>query len=82
MRQRFFGNFADEKDVIEQFNIIPEDMDGKVLTPIFEDDHLSQKPLRSGEIWLDQGRKKVTPDYNEDEEAAIADRLRQLGYLE
>jgi predicted AlkP superfamily phosphohydrolase/phosphomutase len=61
---------------------VPEDMDGKVLTPIFQDDHLSQKPLRSRETGFDPGRKKVTPDYNEDEQAAIADRLRQLGYLE
>jgi predicted AlkP superfamily phosphohydrolase/phosphomutase len=61
---------------------VPEDMDGKVLTPIFEDDHLSRNPLRTGGVGLDQDRKGVLPEYDKDEEAAIADRLRQLGYLE
>jgi len=61
---------------------IPEDMDGKVLTAIFEEQFISQNSLRSGLWESENGDTKKQADYGENEKKAIADRLRQLGYLE
>jgi predicted AlkP superfamily phosphohydrolase/phosphomutase len=61
---------------------IPEDMDGKVLTSMFEEEALKLKPCQRGEAPPEIVRREVTPEYDEAEKAAISERLRQLGYLE
>jgi predicted AlkP superfamily phosphohydrolase/phosphomutase len=59
---------------------IPSDIDGKILTNVFTDDHLQQHPLR----YEKSGSEKLEhfEYYTEDEEKRISERLRGLGYIE
>ncbi len=60
---------------------IPKDMDGKVLTEIFEEDFLKNNPPRyerPGHV----GPAKDTVTYSEKETREVAERLKGLGYLE
>jgi hypothetical protein len=61
---------------------VPEDMDGKVLTSMFEEEVLRLKPCQRGEALPGIVRREVATEYDEAEKAAISERLRQLGYLE
>lgn len=61
---------------------IPEDMDGKVLTSMFEEEVLRLKPCQKGEAPPGIVKREVSTEYDEAEKDAISDRLRQLGYLE
>jgi predicted AlkP superfamily phosphohydrolase/phosphomutase len=60
---------------------IPEDMDGKVLTKIFEEDFLRDNPPRyerPGHV----APAKETVTYTEKESREVAERLKGLGYFE
>jgi predicted AlkP superfamily phosphohydrolase/phosphomutase len=60
---------------------IPPDMDGRVLTEIFDEDHLRRHPVQYGE----PEKNKSSPSLariDEEEERKIKDRLRGLGYIE
>ncbi|MFH1314202.1 MAG: alkaline phosphatase family protein [Candidatus Eisenbacteria bacterium] len=61
---------------------IPDDRDGRVLEEIFDPAYLAEHP--PDYVPADRGpstRDTATGGLNEDEEAAIAERLRGLGYL-
>jgi predicted AlkP superfamily phosphohydrolase/phosphomutase len=62
---------------------IPADMDGRILSEVLEDEYLGAHPVCYGagtaaEV-SPEGRH---PDYSEEEEDAIKERLRGLGYIE
>lgn len=71
---------------------IPNDMDGRVLMEIFEEDSefAKRKPKyvdpsyyeKKQEIEEKIGREKEEEEYSEEEERLIKERLRALGYLE
>lgn len=62
---------------------VPEDMDGKVLASILTDEELTRRPVALQEKAQSAStRREGFVDYDADEEKAIADRLRALGYLE
>ncbi len=59
---------------------VPEDMDGKILKEIVDDDHLSSNPI----ILADNIRADYSKDriYSQADEKKIEERLKNLGYLE
>lgn len=59
---------------------IPDDMDGKVLAEIIDDDFLTKHPVR----YSSSGVKEDVSDikYSEEEEKYIKDKLKGLGYIE
>jgi predicted AlkP superfamily phosphohydrolase/phosphomutase len=63
---------------------IPSDMDGRVLTQIFEDDYLARHPVRSIESTAPDASHRLPQQegYSLEEEDAIRERLRGLGYIE
>jgi predicted AlkP superfamily phosphohydrolase/phosphomutase len=61
---------------------VPEDMDGKVLGSIFQEEVLLQKPCIRKQTAEAQEQRKAISEYEEDENVAISQRLRDLGYLE
>ena len=61
---------------------ISEGMDGKMLSIIFHEPALIKNPFRIERHMLDDQAEENIPEYSENEKEAIADRLRQLGYLE
>jgi predicted AlkP superfamily phosphohydrolase/phosphomutase len=62
---------------------VPTDMDGKVLTQIYEEDFLANHPVRLIEgILTEAPFLTLQQDYSREEEEAIRDRLRGLGYIE
>jgi predicted AlkP superfamily phosphohydrolase/phosphomutase len=60
---------------------VPDDMDGKVLSDIFEPDVMKEHPITYSS-WEkgEAGHKEVTP-YSATEEEMVQERLRDLGYL-
>jgi predicted AlkP superfamily phosphohydrolase/phosphomutase len=62
---------------------VPDDMDGRVLTQIFEDDFLVSHPVCFVErIAPEACFSSLQQDYSQEEEEAIRERLRGLGYIE
>lgn len=62
---------------------VPAEMDGKVLTQLFEEDYLLSHPVRySDRITPDAPVAAPPQDYSQEEEDAIRERLRGLGYIE
>jgi len=59
---------------------IPNDMDGRVLTQIFEDEFLRQTPVNYREP--DEEREGLEGGYSEAEAERIRERLEGLGYLQ
>jgi predicted AlkP superfamily phosphohydrolase/phosphomutase len=60
---------------------VPDDMDGKVLSGIFEPDVMKQNPITyCASEGLEAGHQEITP-YSEGEEETVRERLRDLGYL-
>ncbi len=60
---------------------VPDDMDGKVLTDLFEDS--SRKDVQS--VGTNEAAKSPEPadqPYSEEEQALVEERLKNLGYLE
>lgn len=64
---------------------IPEDLEGEVVTEVFEPDYLESHPVRMGKSTLprDEASLFQTGDgLKESEEAQILERLKALGYFE
>jgi predicted AlkP superfamily phosphohydrolase/phosphomutase len=59
---------------------IPSDMDGKVLTNIFTEEHLSAQPVQFRAST--SSSFSATPGLDAEEARQIEDRLRDLGYIE
>ena len=59
---------------------VPKDLDGKVVSDAFEDSHLTTEPISFGDAVGDARRDEESP-YSAEEEAAIEESLRGLGYL-
>jgi predicted AlkP superfamily phosphohydrolase/phosphomutase len=64
-----------------QDHSIPNDMDGKVLTDIFTEDHLNRHPIQYSEP-PDIQWKGSTTELDAEETRKIEERLRGLGYIE
>ena len=62
---------------------IPEDMDGEVITGLFDEAQLKSSPprFRKSESRLPAGRTEEK-DYTDEDEEKVKERLRGLGYLE
>jgi predicted AlkP superfamily phosphohydrolase/phosphomutase len=58
----------------------PEGLDGGVLSGAFTPDHLREHPVGSVAA-LSSGKRDASSPYSEEEEAAIEESLRGLGYL-
>lgn len=59
---------------------VPEGLDGKVLTDAFDDEHISSHPIQTTTGVDKQTRDEESP-YSAEEEAAIEESLRGLGYI-
>jgi predicted AlkP superfamily phosphohydrolase/phosphomutase len=59
---------------------VPEDMDGRVLTEVFTQEHLAANPVRRGPPSMAPPAVERYTDRQTD--AVIAERLRALGYLD
>jgi predicted AlkP superfamily phosphohydrolase/phosphomutase len=60
---------------------IPKDVDGRVLTDIFTEDHLNRHPIRYSKP-PDAQWKASTAELDAEETRKIEERLRGLGYIE
>ncbi|PYJ65831.1 MAG: hypothetical protein DME76_17785 [Verrucomicrobia bacterium] len=60
---------------------VPEDMDGKVLTSVFQPDFLSAHAVRAGAA-SGTSRADRPSGYTDEESAKVEERLQALGYLE
>jgi predicted AlkP superfamily phosphohydrolase/phosphomutase len=60
---------------------VPEDMDGKVLTSLFQPDFLSTHAVRAGAASGTSGADRPS-GYTNEEAAKVEERLQALGYLE
>jgi predicted AlkP superfamily phosphohydrolase/phosphomutase len=62
---------------------VPNDMDGRVIRQAFLPEYLEQNPIRFGEV-SDEGTREVerVSGYSAEESERIAERLRNLGYIE
>jgi predicted AlkP superfamily phosphohydrolase/phosphomutase len=58
----------------------PEGLDGSVLSSAFTPDHMRKHPVGSVAA-LSSGKRDTSSPYSEEEEAAIEESLRGLGYL-
>jgi predicted AlkP superfamily phosphohydrolase/phosphomutase len=62
---------------------VPEDMDGRVLTSLFDSDYVRQHPLqRGGGSAVEGSDEPSSAEYSQEEEEAVRKRLQGLGYLE
>ncbi|MGH2819521.1 MAG: alkaline phosphatase family protein [Actinomycetota bacterium] len=59
---------------------VPDDLDGRVLTDAFTEEQLKDRPIRTTAP-LSSGLREEASPYTEEEEAAIEESLRGLGYL-
>jgi predicted AlkP superfamily phosphohydrolase/phosphomutase len=59
---------------------VPEGLDGKVLTDAFDDSHMTGHPIETTSEVDKQKRDEESP-YSAEEEAAIEESLRGLGYI-
>jgi predicted AlkP superfamily phosphohydrolase/phosphomutase len=60
---------------------IPTDIDGRVLTDMYEPEHVTASPCRFEDAG-GNGEARGDGQYNAEDEAAIHQRLRDLGYVE
>ncbi|HAF24058.1 MAG TPA: hypothetical protein DCK93_14325 [Blastocatellia bacterium] len=60
---------------------VPEDMDGKVLTDVFQPEFLASRPVRSGAASGTSETDRAS-GYTDEESAKVEERLQALGYLE
>ena len=58
---------------------IPPDLDGRVVTEAIEGDWLARNPVRTGDS---SAQRSVDADYSDEEAAAVAEHLKDLGYIE
>ena len=59
---------------------IPEDMDGKVLTNIFEEEFVEQHPVEFTEPTV--GKKEHRGEMSPEDQKKVLERLRSLGYID
>lgn len=59
---------------------VPDGLDGSVVTDAFDDDHLTGNPIKTRSATSQAPREEESP-YSAEEEAAIEESLRGLGYL-
>jgi predicted AlkP superfamily phosphohydrolase/phosphomutase len=64
-----------------QNHLIPEDMDGRVLTDIFIEEHVQRNPVKLGTPASTEPETNV-PALDTEDERIIEERLRGLGYIE
>lgn len=60
---------------------IPADMDGQVLTQVFDEGHLRSHPVRYSRDGSHSSGQRVAYGYSPEEQEEIEARLRELGYL-
>ena len=60
---------------------IPTDMDGQVLTTAIKADLLERQPIELGDSVSSMGDMASDQTFSEEEAEAVANRLRDLGYL-
>jgi hypothetical protein len=58
-----------------------QDMDGKVLTGIFEDDYLRRNPVKSIRTYEDGKKKKTTEGRDSAADQKLLEELKALGYI-
>jgi predicted AlkP superfamily phosphohydrolase/phosphomutase len=61
---------------------VPRNMDGRVLTELFEDSYLANRPIIWGSTTSEASTGSKTSGYTEEETRVIRERLRGIGYLE
>ena len=59
---------------------IPKDMDGKVLTNIFEEEFVEQHPVEFTEPTV--GKKEQRGEMSPEDQKKVLDQLRSLGYID
>ena len=59
---------------------VPEDMDGKILTDIFDESYLKENQITYTEDKTDRG--KIDSALSNDDEDQLKEHLRALGYLD
>ena len=60
---------------------VPEDMDGRTLAEIFEDQFLKKHPIAYSDAISESAQRQKGAPYSEEEARVIEKRLRDLGYL-
>jgi predicted AlkP superfamily phosphohydrolase/phosphomutase len=60
---------------------VPADMDGRVLTEVFQPEFLARHPVRTGEASGTSGTDRPS-GYTDEESAKVEERLQALGYVE
>jgi hypothetical protein len=58
---------------------VPDDMDGRVLTEIISEAHLSANPIRRSHAT--ESAPVNTTEYSDEENAEIIESLKHLGYI-
>jgi predicted AlkP superfamily phosphohydrolase/phosphomutase len=58
---------------------VPADLDGRVVTEAVTPDWLARNPVRTGDS---SAQRSVDADYSDEEAAAVAEHLKDLGYIE
>jgi predicted AlkP superfamily phosphohydrolase/phosphomutase len=61
---------------------VPDDMDGRVLTEIFESAYLEQRPVRQEAVGGAEATAEAGATYSDEESEIIEKRLQDLGYIE
>ena len=62
---------------------VPEDMDGRVLKDVFLPEYLQQNPIKSEKLPGEDEITGSTPEvYDKEESKKIAERLKNLGYID
>ena len=61
---------------------VPRDMDGKVLTDLFQPEYLQAHPIRFDDEKENFQAAPTTGEYSAEEAAQVEDRLKALGYIE
>lgn len=59
---------------------VPRELDGKVLTDAVEDTHMRSHPVDYTDISTD--KRNLDEEYSSEEDEAIRERLKALGYLQ
>ncbi len=60
---------------------VPEDMNGRVITELFTEEFLAERPIEYADR-CDADEQADETVYNEEEEELVKERLRNLGYIE
>jgi hypothetical protein len=61
---------------------VPRDMDGKVLSDLFQPEYLQSHPIRYDNEEEDFQAPESRGEYSKEEAAQVEERLKALGYIE